>query len=65
MLPYTALVTLLAVGLYYYFATRVAVARRRFGVALPATFGNANEWMPIFLAPFDSLSKQLPARAPP
>jgi glutathione S-transferase len=63
MPPYTALVTLLVVALYFYFATRVAVARGKYGVALPATSGNAdferifrihqntNEWMPIFLAP--------------
>ena len=63
MPPYTALVTLLSVALYFYFATRVAVARGKFGVSLPATTGNADferifrvhqntlEWMPIFLAP--------------
>jgi glutathione S-transferase len=63
MPPYTAAVTLLAVALYFYLATRVAVARGKFGVALPATFGNADferifrvhqntlEWLPIFLAP--------------
>jgi glutathione S-transferase len=45
------------------FATRVAVARGKFGVPLPATTGdadfervfrvhqNTHEWMPIFLAP--------------
>ena len=44
-------------------ATRVAVARGKYGVALPATSGNADferifrihqnthEWMPIFIAP--------------
>jgi glutathione S-transferase len=60
---YTATVTLLAVALYFFFATRVAVARGRLGVPLPATTGNAQferifrihqntlEWMPIFLAP--------------
>ena len=59
---YTAIVTLLAVALYFFLATRVAAARGRFGVKLPATTGNPDfervfrvhqntlEWMPIFLA---------------
>jgi glutathione S-transferase len=59
---YTALVTLLAVALYFSFALRVAMARGKFGVQLPATLGNADfervfrvhqnthEWLPIFLA---------------
>jgi glutathione S-transferase len=64
LLPtYTALVTLLAVALYFFLATRVAVARRIFGVKLPATSGqpdfervfrvhqNTLEWMPTFLVP--------------
>jgi glutathione S-transferase len=58
---YTAIVTMLAVLLYFYAATRVSVARRRFGVKLPAITGhpdfervnrvhmNMLEWMPIFL----------------
>lgn len=58
---YTALVTLLAVAFYFFLATRVAAARGRFGVELPATTGhpdfervfrvhqNTLEWMPIFL----------------
>ena len=58
---YTAIVTLLAVALYFFLATRVAGARARFGVQLPATTGNPDfervfrvhqntlEWMPIFL----------------
>ena len=37
---YTAIVTLLAVALYFFFATQVAAARGRFGVKLPATTGN-------------------------
>ena len=61
MLQYTALVTLLAVAFYGFLGTRVAAARQRFGVKLPATTGNPNfervyrvqmntlEWMPIFL----------------
>lgn len=61
MLPYTAFVTLLAVVFYVFLGTRVAAARRRFGVKLPATTGNPDfervqrvqmntlEWMPIFL----------------
>jgi len=60
--PYTALVTLASVALYFAFALRVARARGRFGVALPAISGNADferifrihqnthEWLPIFLA---------------
>lgn len=60
---YTALVTLLTVALYLFLATRVAVARRRFGVKLPATTGspeferiyrvhmNTLEAMPLFLVP--------------
>jgi glutathione S-transferase len=59
---YTALITLLTVALYFSFALRVAIARRRFGVPLPATSGhpdfervfrvhqNTLEWLPIFLA---------------
>ena len=58
---YSAIVTVLAVVLYFFFATRVSVARRRFGVKLPAVAGhpdfervlrvhvNTLEWMPIFL----------------
>jgi glutathione S-transferase len=60
---YTPMVTLIAVALYFFFATRVAAAHRRYGVPLPATAGhpyfdrtyrahvNMLEWMPIFLAP--------------
>jgi glutathione S-transferase len=59
---YTAIVTLLAVAFYFFLATRVAVARGKFGVRLPATTGNPDferifrvhmntlEWMPTFLA---------------
>ncbi|HEY4981178.1 MAG TPA: MAPEG family protein [Pseudolabrys sp.] len=58
---YTALVTLLAVVLYFYTGTLVARARPKFGVVAPATTGhpdfervfrvqmNTLEWMPIFL----------------
>ena len=61
MLQYTALVTLLAVAFYGFLGTRVAAARRQFGVKLPAVTGNPDfervyrvqmntlEWMPIFL----------------
>lgn len=61
MPSYTAAVTLLAIALYFYIVTRVPLARRRFGVSLPATSGHAEfervfraqqntlEWMPIFL----------------
>ena len=60
---YTAIVTLLAVAFYFFLATRVAVARGKFGVRLPATTGNPDfervfrihqntlEWMPTFLVP--------------
>ena len=60
---YSAIVTLLAIAMYFVFATRVAVARGRFGVKLPATTGNPDferiyrahvntlEWMPTFLVP--------------
>ena len=60
---YTAIVTLLAVALYFFLATRVPVARAKFGVKLPATSGNPDfervfrahentlEWMPTFLVP--------------
>ena len=60
---YTAMVTLLAVAFYFFMATRVAVARGRFGVKHPATTGdphferifrahiNTLEWMPTFLVP--------------
>ncbi|UFZ02841.1 MAPEG family protein [Bradyrhizobium ontarionense] len=57
----TALVTVLALILYFYMGLRVAQARARFGVKAPATTGNADferafrvqmntlEWLPIFL----------------
>ena len=60
---YTAMVTLLAVALYFVFATQVAIAHGRFNVKLPATTGdphferifrahvNTLEWMPTFLLP--------------
>jgi glutathione S-transferase len=63
MIYYSALVTLLAVALYFVFATRVAAARGKFGVKLPATTGNPDfertyrahintlEWLPTFLVP--------------
>jgi hypothetical protein len=60
---YTAIVTLLTVGLYFCMATRVAVARGKFNVELAATTGNADfervfrahvntlDWMQTFPAP--------------
>ncbi len=60
---YTALVTLLAIAVYFFIATRVARARAKFGVRLPATSGhpdfervfrvhqNMLEWTPTFLVP--------------
>jgi glutathione S-transferase len=58
---FTALVTLAAVLFYFYTSLRVARARAKFGVNVPAIQGNADfervfrvqmntlEWMPIFL----------------
>ena len=60
---YTAIVTLLAVALYFFLATRVAVAHIKFTVKLPAMIGNPDfervvrvhvntlEWMPTFMLP--------------
>jgi glutathione S-transferase len=60
---YTPIVTLLAIALYLFLGTRVAAARSKFGVRLPATTGNPDferifrvhantlEWMPTFLVP--------------
>src|ERR1700757_3732947 len=57
----TALVTLLAVIVYFWIGFRVAQARGKFGIKAPATTGhpdferayrvqmNTLEWMPIFL----------------
>ncbi len=63
MPTYTAIVTLLAIAFYFFLATRVAVARVKFGVKHPATTGNPDferifrvhvntlEWLPTFLVP--------------
>jgi glutathione S-transferase len=63
MIRYTAVVTLLVIGFYFFLATRVAVARGKFGVPLPSTLGNPQferifrvhvntlEWLPTFLVP--------------
>jgi glutathione S-transferase len=60
---YTAIATLLAVALYFAFATQVVAARGKVNIKLPATTGdpqferifrahiNTLEWMPTFLAP--------------
>jgi glutathione S-transferase len=60
---YTAVVTLIAIALYFFLATRVPLARRKFHVELPASTGhpdferifrihqNTLEWMPTFLVP--------------
>jgi glutathione S-transferase len=57
----TALVTCLAIALYFFTSTRVAQARAAFGIKAPAISGNADfervfrvqmntlEWLPIFL----------------
>jgi glutathione S-transferase len=61
MPKYTAIVTLLVVLFYFFIATRVPIARRKFDVKLPAVAGhpdfervfrahmNTLEWMPIFV----------------
>jgi glutathione S-transferase len=61
MPKYAAVVTLLAIALYFFMATQVAAAHRRFDVKLPAMTGhpdferiyrvhaNTLEWMPTFL----------------
>jgi len=60
---YTAIVTLLAVAIYFFMATQVARARGKYNVKHPATTGNPDferifrahintlEWMPTFLVP--------------
>jgi glutathione S-transferase len=61
MPQYTSIVTLLVVLFYFFIATRVPLARRKFNVQLPAITGhpdfervfrvhqNTLEWIPIFL----------------
>ena len=61
MPQYTSIVTLLVVLFYFFIATRVPLARRKFNVQLPAITGhpdfervfrvhqNTLEWLPIFL----------------
>jgi glutathione S-transferase len=61
MYHFTALVTCLAVLVYFFSSVQVSRARVKFGVKLPAISGNADfervfraqmntlEWMPIFL----------------
>jgi glutathione S-transferase len=61
MYHWTALVTLLAIAFYFFTSTRVARARYKYGVKLPAISGNPDfervfrvqmntlEWLPIFL----------------
>jgi glutathione S-transferase len=63
MPQYTSIVTLLVVLFYFFIATRVPLARRKFNVQLPAITGhpdfervfrvhqNTLEWMPTFLPP--------------
>jgi glutathione S-transferase len=59
----TPIVSLLAIAFYFFLATRIARARRKFGIRLPATTGNPDferifrihqntlEWLPTFLVP--------------
>ena len=61
MYHFTALVTCLAVALYFFTSIRVAKARAKFGIKAPAITGNDDfervfrvqmntlEWLPIFL----------------
>jgi glutathione S-transferase len=61
MYALTSLITLLAIGLYFYTSINVARARAKYSVPAPATTGNPDferafriqmntlEWMPIFL----------------
>ena len=61
MYHFTALVTCLAIALYFFTSIRVAKARQAFGIKVPAITGNPDfervfrvqmntlEWMPIFL----------------
>ena len=61
MPQYTSIVTMLVVLFYFFIATRVPLARRKYNVQLPAVTGhpdfervfrvhqNTLEWMPIFL----------------
>lgn len=63
MPTWTAIVTLLAIALYFFLATRVAAARVKFGIKHPAITGNPDfervfrvhvntlEWLPTFLVP--------------
>jgi glutathione S-transferase len=60
---YTSIVTLLVVLFYFFIATRVPLARRKYNVQLPAITGhpdfervfrvhqNTLEWLPTFLLP--------------
>src|SRR5665647_2336799 len=61
MFHFTALITCLAIALYFFTSIRVAKARQAFGIKAPAITGNPDfervfrvqmntlEWMPIFL----------------
>src|SRR5213595_1263981 len=61
MFHFTALVTCLAISLYFFTSIRVSQARATFGIKVPAISGNPDfervfrvqmntlEWMPIFL----------------
>jgi glutathione S-transferase len=61
MFHFTALVTCLAIALYFFTSIRVAKARAAFGIKAPAIIGHSDfervfrvqmntlEWMPIFL----------------
>ena len=61
MYHFTALVTCLAIALYFFTSVRVAKARAKFGIKAPAIAGNDDfervfrvqmntlEWLPIFL----------------
>lgn len=74
----TAIITLLALLLYFYMGLRVGRARSKYDVPAPATMGNPDferafriqantlEWLPLFLAPlwlFSAAWGDLPAAA--
>jgi glutathione S-transferase len=62
--PLVAIVTLLALLVYFYMSLQVGQGRTKFGVAAPATTGNPDferlfrvqmntlEWLPLFLVSF-------------
>jgi glutathione S-transferase len=74
MLPFTALVSLAAIALYFYMGFAVAMARGRYGVKAPAVTGhemfertyrvhmNTLEWLPLLLVPLWLFAAQVSDR---